>query len=66
LLHGMSDMEEEYANKEKAELMMELALAKLEISRLVEQRDRYREWSEFWRSIAEIMWRFCNETQDKT
>lgn len=66
MLHGMSDMEEEYANKEKAELMMELALAKLEISRLVEQRDRYREWSEFWRSIAEIMWRFCNETQDKT
>ena len=58
-------MVEEYADKEKAELMIELALAKLEISRLREQRDRYCEWSNFWRSIAEIMWRSINETQNK-
>ena len=64
MLLGMSDMRQENENKE-TELMLELALAKIEISRLREQRDRYCEWSNFWRSIAEIMWRSINETQNK-
>ena len=59
-------MEEKFRNKSDSDLAIELGFAKMEILRLREQRDRYREWSDFWRSIAEIMWRFCNETQNKT
>ena len=58
-------MEDKFSRKDANNLMLELALAKAEISRLRDQRDRYQEWSDFWRSIAEIMWRFCNETQNK-
>lgn len=65
MLLGMSGMEDRFSRKEVNDLMLELALAKAEISSLREQRDKYREWSNFWRSIAETMWRFCNETQDK-
>lgn len=65
MLLGMKDMEDKFSRKDANNLMLELALAKAEISRLRDQRDRYREWSNFWRSIAEIMWRFCNETQNK-